>query len=459
MLPGSDKGIGRQRRSTGMRWMADVISKRPATVLGLVRTEGGDEGSRSAHEIAPASLIDSARTIDKLIRLRPSPHALVDVDRQPAVQKPRLAVPSPFPLAGSTSSWNGSGVIPRSFPAQYASPDTPASAHGGRQRNVVRLARSIAVSKGATNTAGISVSLRDPVDPALAEAQDEPHTVLVAQDISTTDPSNPQKLDKPLSTTRNFYVQAPLYSLPPNSVHQTYPPQGHADNNHILPHVVFNDSHQGGQPPTHPCSSEAPRTRSLRTLRRDRLSARGRALVQDLYRCRDKAIDAIDRSRPLCPRSLELLPPGSQEQERMARQQALGLHTDGTWWDQRQARRPHRRAAKSRGEDAQQPPIQRPSNDYLAVWAERRLRHHWKASPHPVYRRLPGAGTHSTNVQSNGHSHRPGSRASFVVNGLQDNGVKGSPVIGWSEHYSYTKDGDDKTYTVTAHSSTTVQKQ
>jgi hypothetical protein len=40
MLPGSDRGVGRQRRSTGMRWMADVTTK-SATVSILVRPDHG----------------------------------------------------------------------------------------------------------------------------------------------------------------------------------------------------------------------------------------------------------------------------------------------------------------------------------------------------------------------------------------------------------------------------------
>ncbi|KAN0119238.1 hypothetical protein V8E51_001446 [Hyaloscypha variabilis] len=47
----------------------------------------------------------------------------------------------------------------------------------------------------------------------------------------------------PLSTHQEFEVYGPRYSLPQNSIHQSYPPQGHADYGEILPHIVFNDPH------------------------------------------------------------------------------------------------------------------------------------------------------------------------------------------------------------------------
>lgn len=46
-----------------------------------------------------------------------------------------------------------------------------------------------------------------------------------------------------LRSTQTFHVFGPRFSLPPSSIHQTYPPQGHSDANHVLPHIVFADPH------------------------------------------------------------------------------------------------------------------------------------------------------------------------------------------------------------------------
>ena len=50
-----------------------------------------------------------------------------------------------------------------------------------------------------------------------------------------TEPDNPGP--------QEFEVIAPRFSIGPNDVHSTYPPQGHADQPMILPHLVFNDPH------------------------------------------------------------------------------------------------------------------------------------------------------------------------------------------------------------------------
>ncbi|KAL8792182.1 MAG: hypothetical protein Q9195_005204 [Heterodermia aff. obscurata] len=42
---------------------------------------------------------------------------------------------------------------------------------------------------------------------------------------------------------QEFEVVAPRFSIDPSDVHSTYPPQGHADQPMILPHVVFTDPH------------------------------------------------------------------------------------------------------------------------------------------------------------------------------------------------------------------------
>jgi hypothetical protein len=76
--------------------------------------------------------------------------------------------------------------------------------------------------------------------PGLTEGR---HTIDVTQTIvaphDSTDPSH----TKTLQTHQEFEVSGPRYSLPQNSIHQTYPPQGHADYGNILPHIVFNDPH------------------------------------------------------------------------------------------------------------------------------------------------------------------------------------------------------------------------
>lgn len=64
------------------------------------------------------------------------------------------------------------------------------------------------------------------------------HTITTTQRVTV--PS-----DRPLKLLgkQEFTVVAPQYSLPDGSIHSVYPPQGHADNVEILPHVVLNDSH------------------------------------------------------------------------------------------------------------------------------------------------------------------------------------------------------------------------
>ena len=42
---------------------------------------------------------------------------------------------------------------------------------------------------------------------------------------------------------QEFEVVAPRFSIDPNDVHSTYPPQGHADQPIVLPNVVFTDPH------------------------------------------------------------------------------------------------------------------------------------------------------------------------------------------------------------------------
>ena len=42
---------------------------------------------------------------------------------------------------------------------------------------------------------------------------------------------------------QTFEVVAPRFAIDPSDVHSTYPPQGHADQPMVLPHIVFTDPH------------------------------------------------------------------------------------------------------------------------------------------------------------------------------------------------------------------------
>ena len=66
------------------------------------------------------------------------------------------------------------------------------------------------------------------------------HTINVKQVITAPHTNGDTKT---LSTNQDFEVYGDRFSLPANAIHQTYPPQGHADYNYILPHMVFNDAH------------------------------------------------------------------------------------------------------------------------------------------------------------------------------------------------------------------------
>lgn len=64
-----------------------------------------------------------------------------------------------------------------------------------------------------------------------------PHTISTTQIVTV----GSSKLN--LTGTQTFTVVAPRYTLPDGSFHSVYPPDGHADNVEILPHVVLNDPH------------------------------------------------------------------------------------------------------------------------------------------------------------------------------------------------------------------------
>ena len=84
------------------------------------------------------------------------------------------------------------------------------------------------------------------------------YSITVRQDASVPDgkghtaanqplPLNPKTPDDPkdyvLSQTQTFQVVAPRFHIEDKDIHSSYPPQGHADQPNILPHIVFNDAH------------------------------------------------------------------------------------------------------------------------------------------------------------------------------------------------------------------------
>lgn len=48
--------------------------------------------------------------------------------------------------------------------------------------------------------------------------------------------------NKDPTSTQLFTINAPRFSIPPDVIHQTYPPQGLGDHNTVLPHIVFDDA-------------------------------------------------------------------------------------------------------------------------------------------------------------------------------------------------------------------------
>ena len=75
-----------------------------------------------------------------------------------------------------------------------------------------------------------------------------PYTINVSQRVHL--PSDPTNVDKHLLVDgintvlqQPFEVVAPQFAIDPKDVHSTYPPQGHADQPNVLPHIIFNDPH------------------------------------------------------------------------------------------------------------------------------------------------------------------------------------------------------------------------
>lgn len=83
------------------------------------------------------------------------------------------------------------------------------------------------------------------------------YTIKVSQNVHVTynerDPKTAENITKdeelPLglkgetTTEQSFEVVAPQFTIDPKDIHSTYPPQGHADQPNVLPHIVFNDPH------------------------------------------------------------------------------------------------------------------------------------------------------------------------------------------------------------------------
>lgn len=63
--------------------------------------------------------------------------------------------------------------------------------------------------------------------------------------VNVTQIIDPNTGETPLTLTaeQDFFVDAPQFSLPKNSIHSVYPPPGYSDDHRILPHVVLTDPH------------------------------------------------------------------------------------------------------------------------------------------------------------------------------------------------------------------------
>lgn len=68
------------------------------------------------------------------------------------------------------------------------------------------------------------------------------YTISVLQSITPPDGATDSK-PLHLTSSKDFDVIAPRFWLPTSDIHSVYPPQGHADHNNILPHMVFSDEH------------------------------------------------------------------------------------------------------------------------------------------------------------------------------------------------------------------------
>jgi hypothetical protein len=74
------------------------------------------------------------------------------------------------------------------------------------------------------------------------------YTINISQRVHL--PNDPTDVDKHLLVDgtntvlqQPFEVVAPQFAIDPKDIHSTYPPQGHADQPNVLPHIIFNDPH------------------------------------------------------------------------------------------------------------------------------------------------------------------------------------------------------------------------
>ena len=129
-----------------------------------------------------------------------------------------------------------------------------------RPRSLVIRQQAKNVAQGNTATATLTTT-SESTDPPLAGPGDiqlinyyKPaleggvHTIHIGQQVQVPKGAYPASTASINSAsdnpgTQQFNVVAPRFTLDPNDVHSTYPPQGHADQPMILPHLVFNDPH------------------------------------------------------------------------------------------------------------------------------------------------------------------------------------------------------------------------
>ena len=100
-----------------------------------------------------------------------------------------------------------------------------------------------ALSKGVYSVAAVEPEELKPGQERLYSFYEPPlvaglHTIETRQTVEQDQTSL-----TPFENEQTFTVVAPRYALPDGSIHSVYPPQGHAENVEILPHVVLKDPH------------------------------------------------------------------------------------------------------------------------------------------------------------------------------------------------------------------------
>jgi len=69
------------------------------------------------------------------------------------------------------------------------------------------------------------------------------YTITVSQRIRLPNDPVEKTLGNPDAPVQTFQVVAPQFKIDTADIHSTYPPQGHADQPNVLPHIVFSDPH------------------------------------------------------------------------------------------------------------------------------------------------------------------------------------------------------------------------